>query len=364
MPINLKGTLMRRYSLGIFVLLLLCLIVPPQVRAHDAVKNRFAVMSRNLYVGANLGALINGPPSEIFERMAKVFKRVNLTNFEARADEIVDEIQNTKPLLIGLQEVALWRTQEPADGPVSDAQDVAFDFLDILMDEIASRGLNYEVLSVFDGFDIEVPADLPEGFIDVRFTDRLAILGNVNHHFEFSNAQQERYDTEFAIPTGFFGDIVYPRAWQSVDVLIVGSENQFRFINTHLEAFDPSVNEAQAQELVDGPAITVFPAILAGDFNAAPNDLFSSAYGIILDNGFDDAWEQVLPGVNGFTCCQKANLRNEASNLSRRIDYVFVRNDLEVQKAHRVGHRQIDRTPGGLWPSDHAGVVARVRLID
>jgi hypothetical protein len=68
--------------------------------------------------------------------------------------------------------------------------------------------------------------------------------------------------------------------------------------------------------------------------------------------------------VSGFTCCQKSNLRNDVSNLSRRIDYVFVRNDMEVQKAQRVGHRQIDRTPSGLWPSDHAGVVARVRFVD
>ena len=28
----------------------------------------------------------------------------------------------------------------------------------------------------------------------------------------------------------------------------------------------------------------------------------------------------------------------------------------------RVGYEQEDRTPSGLWPSDHAGVVARLTL--
>ena len=75
------------------------------------------------------------------------------------------------------------------------------------------------------------------------------------------------------------------------------------------------------------------------------------------------------PGT-GYTCCQNPDLRNPAS-LSKRIDFIFVRNssapgaaaiDTEADDAFTVGDLPSDRvtTVDGslLWPSDHAGVGA------
>jgi len=59
----------------------------------------------------------------------------------------------------------------------------------------------------------------------------------------------------------------------------------------------------------------------------------------------------------GPTCCQADDLMNETSRLTGRIDMVFHRGDLTPTTASVVGNQPEDRTPSGLWPSDHAGVV-------
>jgi hypothetical protein len=344
----------------VLALTVLCLLAGSNLEAHDAVQKNFTVMTRNVYVGADLTKIVTGS-GDIFENMRDVFRRVRRTDFEERAIALADEIQAHKPLLVGLQEVALWRTETPANGPFFDATDVEFDFLQILLDELQSRGLNYESLVVFNGFDIEAPGEFSNGFMDVRFTDRTAIIGRVTHHFDFVNIQQDRYDEEFSVPTGFFDDIDYKRAWQSVDVKMVGSSKRFRFINTHLEVFSGSVNEQQAEELINGRADTSLPVIVVGDFNAAPNDPQTDTRDRFLDAGFRDVWSELQPGSSGRTCCQSASLKNEQSKLTRRIDYVMVHGAISLRGVSRVGESQSDKTESGLWPSDHAGVMARLR---
>jgi len=71
------------------------------------------------------------------------------------------------------------------------------------------------------------------------------------------------------------------------------------------------------------------------------------------------------PGqIPASTCCQESFLLNPGSTLSRRIDLVLVRGDFAVLGIDVVGGESSDRTPSGLWPSDHAGVVATLRLPD
>ena len=61
----------------------------------------------------------------------------------------------------------------------------------------------------------------------------------------------------------------------------------------------------------------------------------------------------VLPG---------ANLLNPISQLSERIDLVLFRGGFHVEDIRLVGEKPSDRIPPGLWPSDHAGVVATLRI--
>ena len=61
----------------------------------------------------------------------------------------------------------------------------------------------------------------------------------------------------------------------------------------------------------------------------------------------------------GYTCCQADDILNEVSDLSGRIDQIFVRNLVPASViTHTIGDKPSDRLPSGLWPSDHAGVVA------
>ena len=70
----------------------------------------------------------------------------------------------------------------------------------------------------------------------------------------------------------------------------------------------------------------------------------------------------------GYTANHAPDLRNETVTLHKRIDFILARNEpgsaplsiLDSVFAIVVGDELNDRTPSGLWPSDHAGVVARM----
>ena len=64
----------------------------------------------------------------------------------------------------------------------------------------------------------------------------------------------------------------------------------------------------------------------------------------------------------GYTCCQAQNLLNTTSSLDQRIDLVLSRGGVGVDDIHLIGDSESDRTPSGLWPSDHAGVVATLEI--
>ena len=72
---------------------------------------------------------------------------------------------------------------------------------------------------------------------------------------------------------------------------------------------------------------------------------------------------------DGYTANQDADLLNAESKLFHRIDHVLFRDDFTADgrpfrgsvHAERLGQEQDDRTPAGLWPSDHAGVLTTLR---
>jgi endonuclease/exonuclease/phosphatase family metal-dependent hydrolase len=106
------------------------------------------------------------------------------------------------------------------------------------------------------------------------------------------------------------------------------------------------------------------PVILLGDLNSKADGTGTPTYANLLKPkvGFVDAWTEGGSG-EGLTCCQDANLLNPQSNLEDRRDFVLVgRGPFQVIDAQVVGADPADRTLSGLWPSDHAGVVAELRL--
>ena len=70
---------------------------------------------------------------------------------------------------------------------------------------------------------------------------------------------------------------------------------------------------------------------------------------------------------DGFTCCQNEFVDNPVSELYERIDVILadfggLEPKLEKAKFYVLGDQPADATPSGLWPSDHAGVAAKLEF--
>ena len=365
---------MRKF-LSVFTIVVL--IILPTVVASAASPNAsnpargnarpVKVMTRNLYAGTDLAPLLSATslPQFAYE-VAQAFGRVQATDFPARAKVLSQEIKEADPHLIGLQEVALWRIGEPGvlDGSITPATTVVYDFLASLQDELSHRGLHYSVVIVQNEFDAEGPSTL--GF-DIRLTLRDVILAKADlppDELTLSNANSANYIATLSLPT-VAGDLTFTRGWTSVDAKV--NRRTFRFISTHLEAFSPYHRWAQSNELLSGPANTALPVVLVGDLNSYPGESYTDefepflAYANLIDAGFVDTWMQANPNDPGYTFGNDADLLNPTPTLTTRVDHVLTRPSVGVFKSKIVGIDQDNRTPSGLWPSDHAGVVATLR---
>jgi|SRR5216684_8942764 len=122
-----------------------------------------------------------------------------------------------------------------------------------------------------------------------------------------------------------------------------------------------AIQVAQANELLQGPGNTDLPLVFVGDLNSNADGSSTPTYGNLIAAGFADVWNIAGSG-SGFTCCQADDLLNPISSLSSRIDLVLFRGDFDVIDVDIVGEDPDDRTPSGLWPSDHAGVMATLQF--
>jgi endonuclease/exonuclease/phosphatase family metal-dependent hydrolase len=87
------------------------------------------------------------------------------------------------------------------------------------------------------------------------------------------------------------------------------------------------------------------PVVLMGDLNAEPQS--AEMRYLVQEAGFLDAWDAARAGEPGFTY--------SSFDPVRRIDYILVKNvNLNGTSAHLVGDSEI----GGVYPSDHLGIVA------
>jgi endonuclease/exonuclease/phosphatase family metal-dependent hydrolase len=323
------------------------------------------VFTQNLYQGASLTPLLAVTSlEELVAAGAQVFAAVRATDFPERARVLAEAIEDAEPHLVGLQEVAWWRSQTPSDSnPAPNAQHTEYDFLAILLRELAKQGGRYKAVATVTNFDGEIPIAGRTGLQDLRFTDRDVILARTDlprKELSVSNAQSAHFVTNLAAPSPVLGTITILHGWAAVDVTLRGGA--VRFVNTHLEVLAPGVQVAQGNELLAGPLVTSLPAVLVGDLNSAADGSSTATYGNMLAAGFVDAWPQRRPAREGYTCCQAEDLRNKASTLTERVDLVLTRGEITAIQASRTGADARDKTSSGLWPSDHAGVSATLRL--
>jgi endonuclease/exonuclease/phosphatase family metal-dependent hydrolase len=331
-------------------------------------RSNVIVMTRNVYVGADLTpAIAASNPGQLVVAVADIHQAMVETDFPARAKLLAQEIADASPDLVGLQEVALWRS-----GPFNNAAaatTVEFDFLALLLAEIDGLGLSYTAAVIQENLDVEVPATVTSDpvpvpvFRDVRLTMRNVIL--VRDGVSYSNPRSEHFETNvvFSNVGGIPGsNIVDLRGWASVDVQ--QGKKQFRFVNTHLEPSNATVRDAQAQEFIAGPVQTTLKVVAVGDFNSPPAGPDSGAYQILTQPSVGkmrDSWTDANRNDAGFTWGQDADLLNPTSTASIRIDLILTRTPA-VKTVDVALLGTTAKTPGGLWASDHFGVAAELSI--
>lgn len=339
-------------------------------KGHDA-----NVMTRNLYLGADLTPAILAPTLPDFVAAnGQILREVTANNFPVRAKGLAKEILRAKPDLVGLQEVALWRTapvnfEVLTKGP--SATTVRYDYLAELLSELNRGPDRYEVVVVQNEFDLEAPGDEdgnPEtgpfgADINGRLTMRDVILARRGAGVDTKNPQSANFTTNLVVPVAGV-PVTVKRGWTATDAKVRGS-GWFRFVNTHLEAFQPLVRQAQAAELVapTGPATSDLPVVLLGDLNSDDDTVEGAdrlAYETLLAAGMVER-----STANPLSCCINSSLLavgkgGSEADFNHQVDHIMTRDPEEVTlKDSEVSGIQ---PVNGFWDSDHAGLFSALRF--
>ena len=371
--------------------LLLALLLPGAAAAKqgghsDNGKGKVvSVMTRNLYLGADLAPALGAKSlPEFVTATGKVLRDVTANDFPTRAKGLAQEILSEKPDLVGLQEVALWRTGPPDLTPILTGQPTAttvrYDYLAELLAQLNKGPDRYEAVVVQPEFDLEAPADenqvagdgpnpaIADAEINGRLTMRDVILARRGAGVETRNPQSGNFKA--LLPVNILGQtLTIKRGWTATDARVRGS-GWFRFVNTHLEAFDPaalvpSIRALQAAELVapGGPATGSLPVVLVGDLNSdddtvSPGD--QQAYRVLLNAGL------VEPSTNNpLGCCLNSSLLAEGAggsvaDFDHQVDHVMTNDPgaITLERSEVTGLQPVN----GFWDSDHAGLFSALRF--
>jgi endonuclease/exonuclease/phosphatase family metal-dependent hydrolase len=360
--------------------------------AADAAKKPKAVpvkvMTRNVFLGADLTPALNANSAEQFIKAnGAILREVDETNFPLRAQGLAAEIAEKKPDLIGLQEVARWRTGATPGAPHQSSVDPQsaftattdkYDFLALLQAQLDARGLNYKAAVVKEEFDFEAPTDydndpntgIAGGEIQGRLTMRDVILVNEDSKVKakLKNPQSGTYANLFT-PTISGIQVAVTRGWTAGDVTVKKGKGKkalkrkFRFVNTHFEAFDdekehPSIRAKQAQELLDGPASKP-KSIILGDFNSdddtvKPDD--QQAYQTLVAGGFTER-----STADPLSCCVNNLFTSPPAQFDHQVDHVMSNQSaskVKLVNSSVTGLSQVN----GIYDSDHAGVFSKLKL--
>ena len=243
-----------------------------------------------------------------------------------------------------------------------------YDFLDLLETALAERGLHYRVVGKVENVNIMVPmlvGENPYGAL-IQLIDHDVVLAREG--VRISEAVAQNYQLYIT-----FMDIPILRGYVAVKAKV--GRKSYWFANTHLEPAHPDVKLYQALELLAFLQDKDEPVIIVGDLNApAPDD---PTYQTVIASGYIDAWNRnrVRPLISGYTNPHDYDLRNTEIKLNQRIDLILVRKQLEMANplnigpvwAYVIGDELEDmiRNPDDgtmMWPSDHAGVIALLRI--
>ena len=353
------------------------------------------VMTQNQYLGADLEPVIAADATEYPAAVAAALQAIAINNTPERTRVLARQIAINRPHLVALQEVYWFGCTSLVPNACA-AFDGAFnDHLDLTTSALGEFGADYDVVAVQQNMTIPaLPVFLPN-VVDgdgnptpamvISVIDRDVILARGDVDATPAALPCSRAggfsvgcNFEFVAPVETpLGTIVVERGFVGANATVNGDE--YLFVNTHLETkmlggiqATTALQPAQAAELNATLAgyLGVLPVppklILAGDINSGPDavplapDYFPPAYHQFA-SWLTDVWNLNQIQTDGFTCCQAADLLNYPSSHDERIDVIFTLPAPTKSLAYTVGDRWWSRTQSGLWPSDHASVVARMR---
>jgi endonuclease/exonuclease/phosphatase family metal-dependent hydrolase len=346
------------------------------------------VMTRNIYLGADLTPAIEAKGVGAFtEATGEILRQVTANDFPIRAKGLAKEILEKEPDLVGLQEVAEWRTGPPGlesllSGTPPKATTVRYDYLAELLKQLNKGKNRYRAAVVNPEFDFEAPADengvagdgpnnvIPNAEINARLTMRDVILAKVGDEVKTSRPTKGHFKSLFSEEISG-AKVIVTRGWAAVDATVNGS-TPFHFVDTHLESFDPqtvvpSIRALQAGELVapSGPATSPLPVILVGDMNSdtetavQPGD--GQAYEALVKGGMRERSTYEPLG-----CCLDTALLpvadgGAASQFDHKVDHIMTRDPKQIKlvKSSVTGRKPAN----GFWDSDHAGLFSELKIL-
>ena len=399
------------------IALFTALLFLPVIPVHAEEPYRITVMSRNIYLGADVGVALELIPN--FPKAAQfMWDQVKKTDFATRAPKLARESAQDRPEIIGVQEATIWYCKKDL---LSDKVEV-FNFLDQFISATKASGVGYSLatangVEAFNpGYSIAAIPYVtkvrdPEVFNPIfgqdtascGFTIGDALLVRDDVKDRIIQVGNTEYDATYSIvPT--LMTIYRGYTWADFKV----QDSVVRLITTHLESIwdeNKVPNSAlQAQQLVADLKDAKMPIVIMGDFNAdyrdprpqgepnpgeqpvtsetcpTPGGAKCNAYSTMIEAGFENAspdaknpryftWgaSALLNGPDKKRALDAKKFGNQYG-FTDRLDYIFTKNVYATVSAKIIGNVWPDGS--GVWdcgkdkcfPSDHAGVVATIEL--
>jgi endonuclease/exonuclease/phosphatase family metal-dependent hydrolase len=159
------------------------------------------------------------------------------------------------------------------------------------------------------------------------------------------------------------------RGWVMANVTIGGRE--LNLVSAHPEPDLGPIANAALRAAQVGEITSALrgkgPAVVMGDLNDVPG---SPMYRTMRRSGYSDVWAILAPTIPGLTSVHAPDLSNATPTFDKRIDYIFTKGFDRGQRKVVGEIRRFGINPdarpvgplGPIWISDHAGLLATLRL--
>jgi len=368
----------------------------------QAIEPTFTVMSRNIYLGADVGVALELIP-DMPAAAQFMWDQVNKNDFSKRSVALAAEIQSYKPDVIGLQEATIWYCKKNAWSKKVEV----FNFTDQLLQALDGDYVlaSKDGKTAFNpGYSINPIPFLtmvkdPERFQKVFGQDKAACGFQIGDALAIKKelagqvvrvGNTEYEDSYSIVPT--LMTIYRGYTWADINIANI----PVRFITTHLESIwdENKVPNAakQATQLIKDVKETNMPLVIIGDFNSDPRDprpanaanpglqptaseecpagsSKCNAYRLMKEAGFNDAGPDASDpttytwGMNALLTgpdpdrLKAAQAMGNEYGFTDRLDYIFTKNGIDVTTSQIIGYK-------APYATDHAGVLAEFTILN